>query len=942
MSRVIDPDSEDFIAQFDREFGPPVIEPPALDPPALEPAERAPEVDDETDETDEAIDPDATPAAIAIPAPHPSWLRRAGLRIIRRPHTWATRPWTGERIIQVVTATASLAVTTYIMMQIVHWVPVLGPDLISTDTTPAGGDMGAHVWGPAYLRDHLLPNWQLSGWSMDWYGGFPIYRFYMVIPALAIVALDTFLPYGVAFKYVVILGVVTLPFCCWAFGRLARFRYPLPELFTFGALCFLLNESRGYHLQGGNVLSTFAGEFSFSIALSLMILGWGLLARGLDEGKYRSLAAVVLALACLCHGIVMIYTIIGAIVIVGCRIAADAWRRRSGTFIDRVILRKRMIYAVTVGGLTLLLAAFWVGPFVFNHDYMTDMKYTAQPTGSSYDSFWEMFFDQRLAFDVVINALALVGLIGCVVRRHIYGVALGLTGIAAVALVYLSRDSLPIIGLLWNPRVLPLLYLVRYLMMMVGAVELGGAAINFFRNRPGREVPSTGANAFVLGSTALVVLVIFGWIFQALPFDGHTKVGETWNYSWGPFHAPDPERDGWTRSDSWPAYNFKGYEGRGEKYVEYYNVVQTMAAIGGDRGCGRALWENNKDNKPYGTTMALMLLPFWTDGCITSMEGLFFEASGSTPYHFLTGAAMSDASSNPVRQLRYTNNDASVGVPYLLALGVQYVMLRTDEAKAEADAQPELTPIAESGPWQIYQVTGASIVEPLTVQPVVVNGRGGDQRECFLELGTSWFQNQDEWAAMPATDGPDSWQRVDVAVDAGQAEPADQDTDGCGDPHHPVGRKVHVVQPVQDIVVNPLPEITVSNVEIDDQELSFDVSQVGVPVLVRVGYFPNWAVDGADGPYRIGPNQMVVVPTDTHVKLAYGRSNSDLFFYGLTLLGVVLAVLLRVRGDTRYTEPAVAAPSTDLVWAGPVAERTDGDASNRADDGDDLDRDRSP
>ena len=35
-----------------------------------------------------------------------------------------------------------------------------------------------------------------------------------------------------------------------------------------------------------------------------------------------------------------------------------------------------------------------------------------------------------------------------------------------------------------------------------------------------------------------------------------------------------------------------------------------------------------------------MLLPFWTDGCIGSMEGLYFEASGSTPYHFLTAIAL--------------------------------------------------------------------------------------------------------------------------------------------------------------------------------------------------------------------------------------------------------------------------------------------------------------
>ena len=186
--------------------------------------------------------------------------------------------------------------------------------------------MGSHVWAPAYLRDHLLPNLQLSGWSMDWYGGLPVYRFYMVIPALAMAALDMFLPYGVAFKIVAISGIVTLPFTCWAFGRLARFRYPLPELFAFAGLCFALNESTT--IYGGNVLATMAGEFSFSIAISLMMLGLGLLARGLEDGKGRLMmwASIVLALACLSHGIVLIYTAVGAVMIVLCRSGADLWR----------------------------------------------------------------------------------------------------------------------------------------------------------------------------------------------------------------------------------------------------------------------------------------------------------------------------------------------------------------------------------------------------------------------------------------------------------------------------------------------------------------------------------------------------------------------------------------------------------------------------------------
>ena len=111
----------------------------------------------------------------------------------------------------------------------------LHPSLILRNNTPTGGDMGAHVWAPAYLRDHLLTKFRLTGWSMDWYAGLPVYRFYMVVPALAILALDLVLPYGIAMKLVAVVGILALPWCSWKLGRMTRLAYPLPELLALAA-----------------------------------------------------------------------------------------------------------------------------------------------------------------------------------------------------------------------------------------------------------------------------------------------------------------------------------------------------------------------------------------------------------------------------------------------------------------------------------------------------------------------------------------------------------------------------------------------------------------------------------------------------------------------------------------------------------------------------------
>ena len=59
------------------------------------------------------------------------------------------------------------------------------------NTTTNGGDMGAHVWWPWYLKHHWFPKLRLSGWSPDWYAGFPVGHYYFPFPAMLIALIDT-------------------------------------------------------------------------------------------------------------------------------------------------------------------------------------------------------------------------------------------------------------------------------------------------------------------------------------------------------------------------------------------------------------------------------------------------------------------------------------------------------------------------------------------------------------------------------------------------------------------------------------------------------------------------------------------------------------------------------------------------------------------------------
>ena len=138
------------------------------------------------------------------------------------------------------------------------------------------------------------------------------------------------------------------------------------------------------------------------------MFGLGLLAAGLRTGKYRVSAAIVLSLAAVSHGIVLIFVAVSAI---------DPLPR-----LDRPV--DGSSYAITTGATTLLLSAWWVGPFLFGHEFMTDMKYGFRPEGAS-DSFYDMFFPLTAPLDILITSLAIIGFVAMIMRRNLNGTAIG-------------------------------------------------------------------------------------------------------------------------------------------------------------------------------------------------------------------------------------------------------------------------------------------------------------------------------------------------------------------------------------------------------------------------------------------------------------------------------------------------------------------------------------
>ncbi|HEV3266132.1 MAG TPA: hypothetical protein VG014_11450 [Acidimicrobiales bacterium] len=762
----------------------------------------------------------------------------------------------------------------------------LHPSLLLASTTTAGGDTGAHVALAKYLESDLLNHGQLTGWDPGWYDGFPLYTFYFPLPGLLTVMFNGVASYDVAFKLVTVLGTLTLPLAAWAFGKLAGLRDPGPGCLAAATLPFLFEPS--FSIYGGNILSTLAGEFSYSLALSLALVFLGLVAAGLRTGRHRSLAAILLAATVLCHVIPAIFAVIG----VGVWLILDADLRRSfGGGLRGIVARRRwsrrLLWSAVVGVMGLGLAAWWLVPFVFQGAYSTNMGWL------NIDGFPHLLFPASSRW---VQVAALVGLVATVIRRNRVGMFLAIMGGISAGVVCLDPQ-----GRLYNVRFLPFWFLCLYLLGGIGVSETVSAAARWLRRRRleqwvdrlgSRVAPAGGGTVPVgrgrrfrrptpgvvpAGAIAGPIIALVGVYLAVmpplvLPASALTHVGVT---------------VGANQPSAWADWNYSGYE-RKPDYPEFKAVIDMMANVGAKQGCGRTMWEYDPSLNRFGTTESLMLLPYWTNNCIDSMEGLLFESSTTTPYHFINQSELSVTPSDAMVGLPYGGLNVALGIQHLQQLGVRYFLASSTTTEKAAAADPALTEVASSGPWhniyngevldttwKVYRIAGSQLVQPLTNRPVVWQGVGAAQTS-WLNPAVAWYDNPAAWDVVPSAGGPANWTRVAV-----------------GDTSPP---KV------------PEPPTSVTHITQTNSSISFHVDKVGTPVEVKVSYFPNWQATGAQGPWRVAPNLMVVVPTSHDVTLHYGTTAVDragwLITAGAALAALGLAVVgWRVR---RRIRPAVS------------------------------------
>ena len=741
---------------------------------------------------------------------------------------------------------------------------VLNPGLVFSATTPTGGDTGAHVFGPAYLRDTLLPEGRILGWSNDWFAGFPVFYFYFPLPSLVIVALDVFLPYGVAFKIVTVLGLLALPPAIYFHSRALTFGRHLSLITAASAAVFAFYES--FSIYGGNIASTLAGEFSYSWSFALSLVYLGLLIKTVREDRrYAKWAALALALTALCHVLTTLVVIFASLFVL-------PWKKG--------VVRTFLVW---VWGFS--IAAFWALPLAARIGLTSDMAWSPLSR-----------LEELLPVEVwLLIPIAVPAAIWAVRKTKRIVPLLAAT---LLPLVYFwVPTALPALfpdmfgdtrWKLYNGRLLPYWYFgIAYL----AALGLGVMAMWLSRRLPSR-LPMHFPRAMLVVTFAVAAGLVAdstefpGWAWIVVAAIGVLAIGVTYLFT---------ERvntrnfltycaasivvlgavAGVTFVDGWAKWNYEGYESKAG-WPEYDALMEKLDELPD----GRVQWEANSDLNQYGTPMSLMLIPYWTEGTHQSMEGLFFESSLTTPFHFINHSEMSYRPSNPIPGLRYHTFDMERGIKHMDVYGVEYYVSFTPEAAEKAKETDGLTEIAVSEPFHIFRLPPTDLVVPATKQPSVyevpVSGLGGSlfsnetvsdesgqTRQSFYDMALDWYEDIDNMDRWVTADGPADWPRI-----ASLDERPDVSLD--------------------------VPRDAVSNIVVGEDRISFTTEAIGVPHMVKVSYFPNWTATGAEGPWRATPSLMVVVPTQNDVVLEFRDTWAESGGKVLTVVG--LGALLAIGG----------------------------------------------
>ena len=699
-------------------------------------------------------------------------------------------------------------------------------DLILLDTLPTGGDMGAHIVPTKFFVEELFYNFKISGWSNDWFAGYPAYYFYFPLPPSIVAVLNLILPFNISFKIMVLIALVLLVI---SIEKLINFKIGTLSYIGFaGGLLYLLTES--FTIFGGNLASSLAGQYSFTYSLAFANLSIYYISNNLIKHSVIK-GSAFLGLSLLSH--IIPFLIYAPIFLI-------------------YFLSSKSINPEKLIGLLIFLFL----TLRFSISLFLNLEFTTNMTYSPYTKIKDLIKPDILPFAIAIFSYAIFtsgrNLKNIFLSTEMYLV------FASTLLFFYGPE-----GTLWNGRLVPFFNLgliilffkifeektdlliekikQKYLIVLFYLIFTSFFIFNYVQKWQERY-------AITVYFVALIILLSFMITIYIPKYGlGITLIAlvlSSVNFL-----------------PHWLNWNFTGYDQK-DDWSDITNLYSGLNQL----EPGRIMWEPNSDLNKYGTPMVLMTIPMFTNH--ESIEGLYFDSSITTPFHFVTVSGLAESPSNPVGGLSYINGDFDKGVRYMKELGIDYFISYTESITDKAISSNELENLFQSSPFTVFKVN-SNKVEVIESELISFT-----QPNLFNRISNSIFKRQeiDSFFVLSMKEFKlDNKKRIIEGISSGEIQNLNNIS--------------HI-------------ESEIDNIKISDTKITFQTKHPNRLHIVKVSYFPNWKIKNGLGPYRISPSFMAVIPHTNDVEIVFKNTpieNAVSLFSVIAFLFFIYFYIFRIR-----------------------------------------------
>ncbi len=646
------------------------------------------------------------------------------------------------------------------------------PKYLFSKTITTGGDTASHYYTVQYLKEKLLPKGKVIGWDPGNYAGFPLFQFYFPLPFLIMVLLSLIIPLQIAFKIVTVLGTFLLPLCVYFSLRLLKYAFPTPIFGAILTLPFLFMEANS--MWGGNITSTLAGEFAFSLGFALSILFIGSLYNGILSGKHVIKNAILVALIGFSHGYTLLFSGLASLFFL----------------ITTEDFLKKLKYLFKIHVLGFLLMGLWIVPLIVNLPYTTRYNYIW--IINSLLEVFPLILIPFIAIGVLGRVVDLVWLIwkwkdwrGIWNNLDVKIYYLWFAVIVSVFFYYIAY-KINVVDI----RFLPFL---QIFLMLIGAVELG------------RVVKRLKAQ----------------WLFPVILFIAV--------FLWVDFNVKAIK--------SWVIWNYTGFENK-TLWPVFSSINKYLTGTASDP---RVVYEHSPDHNAIGTTRAFESIPLFTGR--STLEGIYMQSTITSPFVFYIQSEISKEISCPLPDYGCSTLNLKHGIKHLKMFNVRDFIVRSDTVKREIKKYPEFVLKESFGPYEVYELTTNEnrYVTPLIYEPILFKADDW-KRDAYR-----WFKNED------INDVHMVFTKKIEERDLKRFKYVKKDGDLGSLPKVPINFSCYVKE------------------EIEEEEVLINTSCIGIPLLIKISYHPDWKVEGAEKIYSISPSFMLVYPERTNVRLKFSK-----------------------------------------------------------------------